>query len=453
MRSWLLWMALLPAVGTAADPFMVGACTHFGQGKGLLKTNLSMMRQAGIASFRDELSWRAIEKTKGRYEMPPSWDEFVDEGRKAGLEPLLILDYGNPLYDNGDKPRSAEAIEAFTKYAEFVVRHFQGRVQLYEVWNEWDIAIGSKTPGSADDYAALLKSVYPRIKAVDPSITVFGGAPTPGGVKNGWLARILEKGSLAFMDALSIHTYTYSESGRARGPEAWAEWMAQVETLAQKYSGGKPVPIEITETGWPTEIDRRGTPPEVSAAYLARLFLLARTMPFLKGIWWYDFQDDGWNAAYNENNFGIVRPDLTPKPAWFAMAGVAALAARGEYLGRAETGDPDLWVLRFREPGGAETWAVWSAHPDDGWQVTLQSPRPDAPPLAVWEAGRAAFQRAWGSRNWAEARGAAEVAPDQLDVVVRGMPWLITGALDGASVVSVKRREAAEQSRPSLYMQ
>src|ERR1035437_9777116 len=80
MRNWLLWMALLPATGTAADPFVVGACTHFGQGKGLLKVNLSMMRQAGISSFRDEVGWRAIERTKGQYEMPPAWDEFEHKG-------------------------------------------------------------------------------------------------------------------------------------------------------------------------------------------------------------------------------------------------------------------------------------------------------------------------------------------------------------------------------------
>ena len=92
------------------------------------------------------------------------------------------------------------------------MRHFQGRVKLYEIWNEWDIAIGSKTPGSADDYAALLKAVYPRVKVVDPAITVFGGAPTLGGVKNGWLERILERGALPFMDALSIH----SEVGQIR---------------------------------------------------------------------------------------------------------------------------------------------------------------------------------------------------------------------------------------------
>jgi len=33
------------------------------------------------------------------------------------------------------------------------------------------------------------------------------------------------------------------------------------------------------------------------------------------------------------------------------------------------------------------------------------------------------------------------------------MPWLITGSLEGASVVSVKRREAAELSRSIIYLQ
>jgi hypothetical protein len=53
--------------------------------------------------------------------MPAAWDEFVNAGLKAGIEPLIILDCGNRLYDNGDKPRSPEAIEAFCRFAEFVV--------------------------------------------------------------------------------------------------------------------------------------------------------------------------------------------------------------------------------------------------------------------------------------------------------------------------------------------
>lgn len=421
MRNWPLWMLMLPAGGMAAVPFVVGACTHFGQGKGVLQQNLSMLRQSCISSFRDEIGWRAVEKTKGQYAVSPAYDAFIDQGRKQGMEPLLILDYGNPLYDQGDKPRSAEAVEAFTKYAEFMVRHFKDRVKLWEVWNEWDIAIGSKTPGSADDYATLLNAVYPRIKAVDPTITVFGGAPTPGGVKNGWLERILEKDALHSMDVLSIHTYNYSEPGKAREPEAWAQWMTQVETLARKYSGGQQVSIYVTEMGWPTQTGKPGTPPEVSAAYLVRLYLLARTMPFLKGIWWYDFQDDGWKAAYNENNFGIVRPDLAPKPSWFAMRGIAGLAARGEYLGRVQTGDPEVWALRFRE-GSGQTWALWSTHAGDYWQIAIS-----ASPFTLRQAGTEGIART--------------ASKDPFELVLAGMPWLITGDLAGATVSDVEHRE------------
>ena len=454
MRSRLpALLVLLPMAGLAADPFVVGACTHFGQGKGLLKANLSMMKQGGVASFRDEVGWNAIERTRGEFTMPAAWDEFVDAGLKAGVEPLIILDYGNRFYDKGDKPRTPEAIEAFCRYSEFVVKHFKGRVKLYEVWNEWDIAIGGTTPGSGDDYAALIKKVYPRIKAVDPSITVYGGACTAGGVKNGWLERVMELGSLPFMDAVSIHTYTYSDSGRARGPEAWAEWMAKVQQGLQKHSGGKPVPLYVTETGWPTQIDRRGTPPEVSAAYLARMFLLARAMPYMKGIWWYDFQDDGWNAAYNEDNFGLVRPDLTPKPSYAALSDISRLAATADFAGRVETGDPDVWALRFRDPKGGETLAVWSAHPEDGWQITLKNPRANPRAVSVREVGRPPIVREWGSRDWVTARANAPLVPDQLDLVVRGMPWLIAGDLDGVTIVGVKRREFAEATRATMYLQ
>src|ERR1017187_9813117 len=71
-----------------------------------------------------------IERTRREFVMPTAWDEFVNAGLKAGIEPLIILDYGNRLYDDGDKPRSPEAIEAFCRYAEFVVGHFKGRVKL-----------------------------------------------------------------------------------------------------------------------------------------------------------------------------------------------------------------------------------------------------------------------------------------------------------------------------------
>ena len=428
------------------SPFIVGVCTHFSQGKGLLAANLSLIRQAGAASIRDELGWRGIEKEKGVLKVPEEWDTFVRRAASSGIQPMLILDYGNPFYDKGDKPVSDEALEGFARYSEFIVRHFKGVVRHYEVWNEYDIKIGGTSPGSAENYTKLLEKVYPRIKKIDPSIIVYGGAMTPTGVNNGWLEKMLAGGALRNMDVVSIHTYNYGRPGRERTPEAWAEWMQKVQDLIAKYNDGKQAALYVTEMGWPTQLDKRGTTPRQSADYLARMYLLSRTMPFMKGIWWYDFQDDGWRATYNEANFGMVRPDLTPKPSYFALSSIAALVADAGYSGRVETGDPDVYVLKFRPKKGSEVWAVWSAHADDDWQLTLKTSAPSPKPLQCAEVGSRGIDRPWGVRNWADERNAA-AQQDSLDLTVRSTPWLISGELSQVSVSGVKRREFAEATR------
>lgn len=438
----VLSVVIAPAVEpVSSSPFLVGVCTHFSQGKGVLAANLSLIRQAGVTSIRDEVVWREIEKEKGRLRVPAEWDTFVRRAAAAGIEPMLILDYGNQFYDNGDKPISEAASDAFVRYSEFIVRHFKGVVRHYEVWNEYDISIGSKTPGSAENYAKLLKKVYPRIKAIDPSIIVYGGAMTPTGVKNGWLEKMLAEGTLPYLDVVSIHTYNYGEPGRARTPEAWSEWMGRVQDLIAKYNQGRPAPLYVTEMGWPTQVDKRGTPPQISANFLARMYLLSRTMPFLKGIWWYDFQDDGWKATYNEDNFGMVRPDLTPKPAYFALAGIANLVAQAQYTGRVDVGDPEVYILKFREKSGREVWAMWSAHEEDDWQITLKAAGAGPKPLRLGEAGGRAIERPWGARNWVDDHTSGQI-PNQMDVVVRGAPWLLSGDLAGVTVSGVQRRAA-----------
>ena len=125
------------------------------------------------------------------------------------------------------------------------------------------------------------------------------------------------------------------------------------------------MPFYVTEMGWPTHVGKNGTDPELAGSYLARLYLLARTSPSFQGIWWYDFQDDGWKPQYNEDNFGLVRPDLTPKPSYHVLADIAPVVAKGQYVGRlptpAEANDDasgfcgSRWVRRIAGPSGRRT--------------------------------------------------------------------------------------------------
>ncbi len=210
---------------SSSEQFYVGVCAHFGQHKGIPPLNLKRMQAAGIDSLRDELGWSGVERSRGQYQVSDRQTRTFRQAAEMGLQPMLILDYANPLYDDGDRPRSDEALEGYARYGEFLVQHFGSAVSLYEVWNEYDIAIGMpqeyRKGGSAEDYVKMLRFVYPRLKAVDAEITVMGGAPTSGGVRNGWLEKVVQLGGLQHCDLLSIHTYNYSERGAARTPEAW----------------------------------------------------------------------------------------------------------------------------------------------------------------------------------------------------------------------------------------
>jgi hypothetical protein len=428
------------------ERFWVGACTHFCQGKGLVEQNIESILLAGIDSIRDEVVWSAIEREKGKLEMPERFDTYVRRAAAEGLDVLLILNYANRFYDDGDRPRSPEAIEGFCRYAEYVVGYFGKQVRRYEIWNEWDIGIGLPEPyrqgGSPEDYVRLLRAVYPRIKAVDSAVTVIAGASTSGGVKRGWLEEILKRGALESCDAISIHGYNYNEPFPQRSPESCSTWMTGVQAMIRSYNDGQEVPFYVTEMGWPTHDGRGGTCPQLSASYLARLYLLARQSPSLRGIWWYDFQDDGWDPGYNEHHFGLVRPDLTPKPAYHVLADIAPLVSRGRFLDRLPTDDQHLWILRFRLDA-VDCWAVWSGD-DRERQVVFENSQP-AQPLTVRQAGHAPRTQSWGFRDWVQRQPLHE---NRLSIVAGPRPILIGTDLSGVSVVDVIPRPREKESSP-----
>jgi len=114
--------------------------------------------------------------------------------------------------------------------------------------------------------------------------------------------------------------------------------------------------VWITEMGWPTVPDNATE--RQQAALLARSYLSAIGSGASHNICWYDFRNDGWNPYYNEENFGITYQDLTPKPAYRALASVCRTfqtgtpGIAGQPIG--QTG-ANLWTFRMGDAS-----AVWS---------------------------------------------------------------------------------------------
>ncbi|MEO8464666.1 MAG: hypothetical protein ABI640_04940 [Gammaproteobacteria bacterium] len=277
----------------------------------------------GVRSVRVDAPWASIEIARGRYEIPAWLETAVDTAREHGVQPLLILEYGHPLYGT-DKPRTDAAIAAFTAYAAFVVKHFAGRVRLFDLWNEWDAHTGRTTPGSADDYVALARRVYPALKAASPDAVVLSGGITTFGLSQGWMERFFALGGAAFVDGLSLHPYNF-EQRTANTPEVAIAELDRMNVLMA--SAGRMLPIYVTELGYPTYTGRGGVSRDTAGAYLARFMLLASTRPYVAGVWWYCLRDQGDDPANKEHNFGVLDSALRAKPAADALRSVSALLA------------------------------------------------------------------------------------------------------------------------------
>ncbi|MDI4647439.1 S-layer homology domain-containing protein [Cohnella hashimotonis] len=266
--------------------------------------NLSAMATAGFESERDGMMWSYAETEKGVLRFLPEWDEIVDEALDNGIKPFIILSYGNNFYDEGGMPYSEEGLKAFANYVTFVATHLKGKVAEFEVWNEPNIF--NPTDRSEEDYAELLKVAYKALKAVDPDNVVIGGAF--GGVDIDWLRKMMEttgpdgeKYGTKYMDALSVHPYSYPVS-----PEA-GDLLGKTQRLKNLLAEyGDVLPLYYTEMGWPTHIGDRGVSEEISGAYAVRANVLSMSAGGIAKLFWYDFQNDGTDVTYNEHNFGLI---------------------------------------------------------------------------------------------------------------------------------------------------
>lgn len=406
-------------------PVIYGAQTHFAQRKGIPAISLSLIREAQIASIRDEVYWSQVETQKGVFTIPDHVVHAMDLAIRSGLKPLIILDYGNKLYDNGGMPISDTAQAAFVRYAEFVAGYFKGRVHHYEVWNEWNIGAGNTHPkppfrGNPTDYVRLLAKTTAALKRIDPESVVLGGVIA--GWDGAWIDDMLKHGAAHHLDGISIHPYSYNSGWKGR-PEALVDWLGKLEENIRHQSGGKNIPLYLTEIGWPNHSGALGTQPEKTANYLSRLLILATSKPFIRGIWWYDFQDDGTDIHNAEHNFGLVSYDGSPKPAWFMLRDVLGFLHNARYVEQFPT-ESGIFAFRFIHTDGSSSLAIWTDREDKQARIVvkLNATHPDK--MTLQQLGRG------------PAFPAIPLASDgfTFTLTADGTPWLLHGKFDSANV-------------------
>lgn len=310
-----------------------GAATHYGQSWST--DSMPTLATGGFAHLRDEVYWSEVETQKGVYDWERPRAEFLDAARDAGVRPLLLAGYGNPLYDEGNGPVSDEAVSAYSAYAAAMATEFGDQASGIEVWNEWDLGLGGNTNTSPEDYVNLLAAAAPAVKAVAPDLPVIG--PAVANLNTDWLEQTFRLGALDDIDGLVLHPYSYPVSA-----DALDETLTRIDALVREYNGGVSKPLWITEHGWPTGTNARAVSEREQASNIARSAVIAAAHDAAR-YYVYDLVSDGTDPAETEQNFGLLRAAddsrgaYTPKPSFAAYSVAAAHLAGATPAGRDDT--------------------------------------------------------------------------------------------------------------------
>jgi hypothetical protein len=356
----LLLGLLISCITRADEAFIIGVDTHLMNKPGTSVRALQLLKAAGVDSVRDDAYWSSAEPRRGSLKIEPSWQSFLSAAQENRLRPLLVLGYGNPFYENYAKPRKPSVRDAYGNYASFVTRQLTDSVDFYEIWNEWDKE-NPVDPAFARDYSLLIEQTAKRIRANQRPMVILAGAVTSQGMDLGFADRLVESGLLNHVDGLSLHPYVYCRSDERNTPENWIAWLRRIsEDLTDRNRNKGPVPLYLTEMGWPSNDGRCGGDEKTQAAFLARSFFLAQTMPNVKGMWWNGLLNDGPDSTDPEQNFGLLNQDLSIKQAYLTLKAISPTLHQFRYDAEKSREIDSQYLLRFAK-GSEQIMVAWTA--------------------------------------------------------------------------------------------
>lgn len=204
----------------------------------------------GIKRLRMQAGWDKTEHVKGRYDW--IWlDNIINDATKRGFKPWLQTSYGNHNYPGGGgsnlgagMPTSEEALSAWDKWVEELVKRYKDKVKDWEVWNEPNFA--DNLDNTPEKTAAFNIRTAEIIKRIQPDARISGLSMGHMDIPYAeTFFRILhENKKLNLFDNMTYHDYAYN-------PDANYEEVEAFRAVLHKYAPG--MNIRQGENGAPSE--------------------------------------------------------------------------------------------------------------------------------------------------------------------------------------------------------
>jgi hypothetical protein len=324
----------------------IGVVTHldrnnvYGQFNNIIKPRLI---ELGIKHIRDPFIPQA----------PSAEQRQVDLYNSAGIKTLLLA---NPKHGTAQEtvayvkrvgPEKFVAIEGINEPDNFIrsstwvgiTRNFQR--QLYEALKS--------DPATA------------HLPILGPALTKVSNANALGDLS-------------AYMDYGNIHPYYGGRNPETRGwgSNDYGSITWGFRLMAKPVS--QSLAVWATETGLHNAESAEGnfpyTPEDIAALYLPRQYLYFFSRGII-GSYTYEFANSGTNMSNKEHNFGMIRNDGTPKPAYYALKNLITLlkdtsdSFSPEMLNYSLEGDlSEVYHLLLQKSDGTFYIAIWVGKQD-----------------------------------------------------------------------------------------
>jgi hypothetical protein len=338
----------------------------------------SKLAELGIHRLRTDFTWAAIEPQRGSFDFS-GYDTIASEAQAHGVNLLAILDYGVPWATStpgADDKYPPDHPTDFVAYATAVANRYASQITEYEVWNEPNDGLTFWKPtliGDPAAYGTLFFLTNQALVQRQPSLDVaYGGTvytdlvSGPSFVAQSFATTIGLAASLHF---LAMHAYeTYPPTSGPESSVGEVPLLDKVATMSGVLAaaGAHPLPIWITEIGWPVTND---VPLAQQARYTVRAIVLG-ALAGADRVFLYTLLDGPNPMAFPpEDAFGLVTySDFSTdagapsdKPAFIAVR--ALLSAVGGYAVqmRLSANPSDVFLVQLADPGGSLAWVAWRA--------------------------------------------------------------------------------------------
>jgi hypothetical protein len=292
---------------------------------------LDRLAAAGVKWLRIDVGWDSIEWAEGRrmrYEVR-RLSSVVKKARARGMHVLVTL-WRTPGWANGGAGPTVPPTNPrdYARFARWAAARWAGRIDAWEIWNEPNPR-QSFWNGSVQRYVTLLRSAYPAIKRGDPKAKVVIGGPSLNDTE--WLREVYAAGARGSFDVMATHPYMgpsdlAPETLDRSGENIYLmDHVRAVHRLMVRHGDGNK-PIWFTEFGWSSHGGNRDLPnwewgvsKKTQAHFLIRAIrFVGKRHPYVTHMFWYTERNTRTGNVQNDN-YGLLRHDLSPKPAYRAL--------------------------------------------------------------------------------------------------------------------------------------